>query len=125
MERAKVICPTTTMGKIKEGALIVDVRRKDEVAQANFDVPNYMHIALEEFEENFGTIPKDKEIVIVCRSGEKSLKAAYFLMNHGYEGVYNMGGGLLKWINKKFPTKGDTEALLANANSDFSQTDCC
>ncbi len=27
------ICPTTTQGKVKEGALLVDVREKDEVAQ--------------------------------------------------------------------------------------------
>ena len=125
LKQAKEICPTTTMGKVKEGALIVDVRNKDEVAEVTFDVPNYMNIPLNELENRINEIPKDKEIIMVCRSGERSLKTTYFLMNAGYQKVFNMRDGIIKWASKNFPTKGDTSSLLAQSNCDCSQPNCC
>lgn len=125
MERAKEICPTTTMGKIKEGALIVDVRRSTEVERVNFDVPNYINIPVNDLDTRINEIPKDKEIIMVCLSGERSLKTTYYLMNHGYEKVFNMTGGIIKWATKNFPLKGDVESLLNTASCDCSQTNCC
>jgi len=125
MKQAKEICPTTTMGKIKEGALIVDVRNTSEVENVTFDVPNYINIPLNELEERINEIPKDKEIVMVCISGERSLKTTYFLMNSGYENVSNMDGGILKWASKGFPTKGNVDELLNAGSCDCSQPNCC
>lgn len=125
MKEAKQICPTTTKGKVAEGAILVDVRRENEVNDVSFDVPNYMNIPLQELENRLNEIPKDKEVVFVCRSGERSLRATYFLMNHGYENVYNMRDGIIKWATKGFPTKGDAEGLISNASCDCSKPDCC
>ncbi len=125
MNQAKEICPTTTMGKVKEGALMVDVRREEEVASVTYDVPNYMNIPLDQLEDRINEIPKGQEIVMVCRSGGRSLKATYFLMNAGYENVSNMDGGIIKWVSKKFPAKGDVQGLLDSLSNDSSQPDCC
>jgi len=125
MIQAKEICPTTTMGKVQEGALIVDVRNKTEVVEVSFDVPNYINIPLNELENRLNEIPKGKEIVMVCKSGERSLKTTYFLMNAGYTNVYNMRDGLIKWASKEFPTKGNVADLLAEDNCDCSQPNCC
>lgn len=127
---AKEICPTTTMGKVKDGALIVDVREMDEINRFSFEVPNYMAIPLSEFEERFTEIPKDQDLVIVCRGGSRSLKATYFLMNHGYQRVANMSGGILKWHAKGFPTKGTPEEMNAAAGgccgpAPVQNTSCC
>jgi len=119
MKEAKEICPTTTMGKIKEGALIVDVREKDEVNELAYDVPNIINIPLSEFEDRFNEIPKNKDIVMVCRGGGRSLKTTYFLMNAGYENVSNMSGGILKWVSKGFPTKGNITSV------DSQSGGCC
>jgi rhodanese-related sulfurtransferase len=116
----KEICPTTTQAKVKEGALLVDVREKDEVAQLAYDVPNIVNIPLSEFEERFTEIPQDKEVVMVCRSGGRSLRAAGFLVNHGYENVVNMQHGIIRWTQKGFPTKGDTSTVSGN-----TQSSCC
>lgn len=62
----KEICPTTTQAWVQEGALLVDVRENDEVAQLAYDVPNLLHIPLTQFEERFQEIPKDKKVVMVC-----------------------------------------------------------
>jgi rhodanese-related sulfurtransferase len=125
IKQANEFCPTTTMGKITECALLVDVRNRDEVAEVTFDVPNYMNIPLNELEDRINEIPKDKEIVMVCRSGERSLKTTYFLMNAGYENVYNMRDGIVKWASKGFPTKGNVDALLNADSCDCSQSNCC
>lgn len=117
----KEICPTTTQGWVKKGALLVDVREKDEVAELAYDVPNIINIPLSEFEERFNEIPKDKEVVMVCRSGGRSLRAAGFLVNHGYTNVVNMEHGIIRWATKGFPTKGDTSLVLRTTQS----TECC
>jgi len=124
-KRAEEICPTTTMEKLKAGAMLVDVRRQKEVEDVTYDVANYVNIPLRQLEERMAEIPKDKEVILVCRSGSRSLRATYFLMNHGYEKVFNLEGGLLKWVNKGKPTKGNVAGLLATASCDCSKPDCC
>lgn len=113
----KEICPTTTQQCVKDGAMIVDVRENDEVEILSFDVPKIKHIPLSEFAERFQEVPKDVPVVIVCRSGVRSLRAAGFLMNHGYENVVNMQHGIIRWVQKGFPTKGDTQSVLPTQSS--------
>ena len=90
---AREVCPTTTRRLIAEGALLVDVRERAEVAQAAFDVPGVLLLPLSEFEQRFAELPRDRELVLVCQVGERSLKATYFLMYQGYTRVANMEGG--------------------------------
>jgi rhodanese-related sulfurtransferase len=121
----KEICPTTTQQCVKDGALLVDVRENDEVAQLSYDVPNLLSIPLSEFEERFNEIPKDKPVVMVCKSGGRSLRAAGFLANHGYENVVNMQHGIIRWAQKGFQTKGDTASVLGNDGGCCSSSSCC
>ncbi|MFN3841058.1 MAG: rhodanese-like domain-containing protein [Cyclobacteriaceae bacterium] len=115
------ICPTTTQGRVKAGALLVDVRERDEVAQLAYDVPNIVNIPLSEFEARYHELPKDKELIMVCRGGGRSLKATYFLMNQGYKNVVNMQHGIIRWVQRGFPTKGDTNSVLVKNES----AGCC
>lgn len=115
----KEICPTTTQQWVKNGALLVDVREKDEVVELAFDVPNIINIPLSEFEERFSELPKNKEIVMVSEVGSKSLRAAGFLINHGYSKVVNMQHGLARWVQKGFLTKGNTASVNAQSGG------CC
>lgn len=113
----KEICPTTTQEWVKNGALLVDVREENEVAELAYDVPNIINIPLSQFESRFSEIPKDKDVVMVCRSGGRSLRAAGFLINHGYDRLFNMEHGMIRWAQKGFPTKGDTSVVLENSTS--------
>ena len=123
----KEICPTSTQKWISECALLVDVREKDEVAQLSYDVPEIQHIPLSEFENRYQEIPKDRKVVMVCRSGGRSLRAAGFLINHGYnaEQVVNMEFGIIRWVQKGFPTKGDTSSVLPKDSDCCSKPGCC
>ena len=119
----KEICPTTTQVWVKNGALLVDVREKDEVEALAFDVPNIINIPLSEFEERFTEIPKEKEVVVVCQVGVRSLRAAGFLINHGYDSnkLVNMQHGIIRWAQKGFATKGNTASVLGNTQN----SGCC
>ena len=132
------ICPTTTQSWIKRSALLVDVREKDEVEQLSYDVPNIVNIPLSEFEIRYKELPFDKDLVIVCRGGGRSLRAAGFLINNGYDPgkVVNMQHGIIRWVQKGFPTKGDTSTVLgankssgccgsANSKSADDNNSCC
>lgn len=120
----KEICPTTTQEWVKNGALLVDVREKDEVTELAYDVPNIINIPLSEFEERFNEVPKDKDVVVVCKGGGRSLRAAGFLVNHGYTNVVNMQHGIARWVQKGFPTKGNTTSVTEN-DSCCSTSGCC
>lgn len=117
--KAKEVCPTTTQGLVKQGALLVDVREWDEVNQVAFDVPDILVIPLSEFENRYQEIPKDRDVVLVCQVGVRSLKATYYLMNHGYDRVMNMEHGMNRWLQKGFPTKGNASSVP------IQNTDCC
>ncbi len=127
VEKAKEICPTTAQKWIAEGAILVDVRERDEVAALAYDVPNLIHIPLSEFEQRFQEIPKDKKVVMACKGGGRSLKATYYLLNHGYdrENVVNMQHGIVRWVQRGFPTKGDTSSVLGNQGDCCSNSNCC
>jgi len=121
----KEICPTTTQEWVKNGALLVDVREQYEVDELAYDVPNLLHIPLTEFEDRFQEIPKDKEVVLVCKSGGRSLRATAFLLHHGYTNVVNMQYGMLRWAEKGFPTKGTTKPMDSNSGACCSTDSCC
>lgn len=51
-------------------------------------------------------IPKDKPVVLVCRSGGRSLQAAFFLSQNGWDAtkLFNLDGGILRWAQDVDPT---------------------
>lgn len=113
LPQAREVCPTTTRRLLAEGALLVDVRELAEVAQLAFDVPGVLLMPLSELEQRFAELPRDRELVLVCQVGARSLKATYFLMYQGYTKVANMEGGLFKWASKGFPIKGARQPVAA------------
>ena len=103
------ISSTVAHRKAIEGILLVDVREKDEVNQLAFDVPNISNIPLTEFENRYKELPKDKELIIVCRGGIRSLRAALFLMANGFTKILNMQNGIMGWSKDGFPVRKSTQ----------------
>ena len=87
------------------------LRERAEIERLSFDVPELIIMPLSELENRFTELPIDKELILVCQHGVRSLKAIYFLMYHGYNNVTNMSGGLAKWVLRQFPIKGDPTAI--------------
>jgi rhodanese-related sulfurtransferase len=47
--------------------------------------------------ENYHDLPDDQQIVLVCRRGRRSTRAARYLQSKGYDKVCVLQGGMLKW----------------------------
>lgn len=76
---------------------IIDVREPDEVAAGK--IPGAVNIPLGLVEYRMNELEKEKEYILVCRSGGRSGRATQFLESNGYN-VTNMAGGMLAWTGK-------------------------
>jgi rhodanese-related sulfurtransferase len=54
-------------------------------------------------EARINEVPKNKKILVYCRSGHRSTSASTILVNSGYSQVYNMEGGINAWIGAGYP----------------------
>jgi adenylyltransferase/sulfurtransferase len=83
----------------KENFFLLDVREPHEYKIANLGAPL---IPVGELEKRVGELSaeKDREIVIHCRSGARSQKAALILKKAGFAHVENLAGGILAWADK-------------------------
>jgi rhodanese-related sulfurtransferase len=61
-------------------------------------------------------LPKNKNarILVYCKSGTRSGPACEFLVQKGYKRVYNMPGGIIEWVNAKYPVIVDPKFLVDN-----------
>lgn len=54
-------------------------------------------------------IPKDRQIVVACLSGNRSASAAQWLVTQGYSQVYNLEGGLVAWKHANRPVQAGNQ----------------
>ena len=73
---------------------LIDVREIEEVQAGK--IPGAVNIPLGQLEFQMKELEKEKEYVLVCRSGGRSGRAVQFLESYGYRAV-NMAGGMLDW----------------------------
>jgi len=82
---------------------IVDVREPNEY-QIN-KIAGSVLIPLGDVPKRYNELDPDEEIVVQCKMGGRSAKAADFLRSVGYKRVLNLKGGILDWIDKVDPTQ--------------------
>lgn len=88
----------------EKGSFLLDVREPDEWDAAHVSGSNL--IPLGELEARVAEVPRDREIVVVCRSGNRSKHGRDILLAAGYTKVASMSGGLLAWKAEGHPTVG-------------------
>jgi len=103
----------------KEGAVMIDVRESEELAELAYDVSNIKHIPLGTLEASLFDVPKDQQVIVVCRSGGRSKRAQALLQSKGFDNVANMLGGMNAWSEKNLPTlaNGEKKACCEDPNS--------
>jgi rhodanese-related sulfurtransferase len=87
--------------KYQEGVFLLDVRTQEE--WDDFHAPNTTLIPLDELESRLDELPQDEEIVVVCRSGNRSQVGRDILLNNGFEQATSMSGGLNAWTAAGYP----------------------
>lgn len=90
--------------KYQRGVFFLDVRRLDEWDE--YHIPNTVLIPLEELPSRTEELPRDREIVIVCRTGNRSAQARDFLRSAGFSNVTSMAGGVERWSALNYPIEG-------------------
>jgi rhodanese-related sulfurtransferase len=97
-----------TLYNDSDNAVIVDVRNPDEWT-ATGTIPGAALIPLPQFEQRApGELPKDKEIFVICNSGNRSRVASEELIKLGYEHVINIDGGMQAWLSANLPVAAYT-----------------
>jgi rhodanese-related sulfurtransferase len=85
------------------GAFVLDVRTVEEWNE--YHVPGSKLIPIDELGARLAEVPKDREVVVVCRSGNRSAKGRDLLLNAGYGQVTSLAGGLQTWRNAGQPVE--------------------
>jgi len=87
--------------KYQSGVFVLDVRTLEEWNE--FHAPNTTLIPLDQLETRLNEVPRDREILVVCRSGNRSQQGRDILLNAGFEQVTSMTGGLNEWRSNGYP----------------------
>lgn len=89
----------TETNKVKdEKCILIDVRNPEEVQSE--PVPNAQNIPLRDIRSQLDKLPKEKEIAVFCRSGQRSYLASRMLSQLGFH-VKNISGGFLSYRDVK------------------------
>lgn len=81
---------------------LLDVREPEEYRQAH--IQGATLISLGSLQSNLNRLPKNREILVVCASGSRSVSATRSLVAAGYQAV-NVRGGLGGWMRSGLPIK--------------------
>ncbi len=82
----------------KQDRLFIDVREPHEFKGGH--VPGMKNIPVGQISQRSSELPKDKEIVVMCHSGSRSMMAARTLKRLGYMKIVNVRGGMMSWKGK-------------------------
>jgi rhodanese-related sulfurtransferase len=83
------------------GALFLDVRTQQEWDQGH--VSRSVLIPLNSLESRLNELPRNQDIVVVCRSGARSREGATLLRRHGFARVTCLTGGIQAWAAAGYP----------------------
>jgi rhodanese-related sulfurtransferase len=85
------------------GVILIDVREQWEYDEAH--IPGITLIPLAELPARIHEIPTDREVIVTCRTGNRSGQAVSFLMEQGFDNVHNMEGGIVAWEAAGLPVE--------------------
>ena len=94
-----------TVAAIKdlENVFVIDVREQWEYDEGH--IPGVTLIPMGEVASRLSEIPTDKEVIVTCRSGNRSGQVTDFLREQGFDNVHNMDGGILDWEAAGLPVE--------------------
>jgi rhodanese-related sulfurtransferase len=88
--------PSVNAAEVASGAYLLDVREQDE-----WDVghaPGAHLVPMSELMARMDEVPVDGDVVVVCRSGQRSGQVVNYLIAQGRDNLRNLTGGMLEWV---------------------------
>ena len=83
----------------QENAILIDVRRPDEFEKGHLDGAININYFSDDFWQEMEALQDDKDFLIYCRSGRRSIRACTLMKNGGFEAskIFNLDGGIIAW----------------------------
>ena len=100
---AREVSVDEAYGMYQGGVFVLDVRTQEEWDE--YHTPNATLIPLDQLQARIDEVPKDQEILVVCRSGNRSQQGRDMLLSAGYQAT-SMAGGLKEWYARGYPIDG-------------------
>ncbi len=82
--------------RLAEGVVVIDVREADEYDSGH--VPGALFVPLSELEQRVDEVPSGEPVLVICKSGGRSMRACNYLAPLGRH-VTNIAGGTMAWID--------------------------
>lgn len=103
----------------KNTCTVIDIR--DEISYNYGNIPNSVNIPLEKIKNDKSILPKDKRLIICCKSGQISDTIAEELREDGYDAV-NLVNGYYGWLKDKFTDDDYAADVEKSIRKKFSKT---
>jgi rhodanese-related sulfurtransferase len=103
MAEISAIEPTALKARLERGdrIFILDVREPFEILLAPF--PGASHIPMGDIPSRLAKLDPELETVVVCHHGVRSAQVAMYLVQNGFEHVFNLSGGIDAWSETADP----------------------
>jgi rhodanese-related sulfurtransferase len=88
---------------VEEGAFLLDVRTQEEWDELH--APQATLIPLDQLPARVNEVPADQDVVVICRSGNRSQTGRDILLDAGFENVTSTDGGMNAWAAAGYPTE--------------------
>jgi len=81
--------------KDRDDVYLLDVREQWEYDEGH--IPGVTLLPMAEVQSRLDEIPTDKEVIVTCRTGNRSGQVTDYLRQNGFDNVHNMQGGIVAW----------------------------
>lgn len=83
--------------KLEQGEelVLLDVREPFEFEYAS--IKGSLNIPMGEVPKRYSEVSRDQDCVVICHSGIRSRQVVSFLVDNGYQQVFNLQGGIDQW----------------------------
>ena len=86
-----------------DATYVLDVRSPEEYASGH--VPGAVNIPYDQIASRMAEVPKDKDVVLYCKSGRRAGIAAEVLAGQGYTRLQHLEGDIVAWVEKGRPVE--------------------
>lgn len=109
----------------EQAPFVLDVRAPEEFVTGH--VPGAVNIPYDQVAARLAEVPKDKDIVLYCRSGRRAGMAAEVMAANGYTRLKHLEGDMPAWIEQGRPveTPKDAAACIAALKSGGAAQQAC
>jgi rhodanese-related sulfurtransferase len=95
---------TVSPADVPPGSYLLDVREDDEWAAGHIE--GATHIPMSALLPRIAEVPKEGDVVVVCKVGARSAQVTAYLRQQGWQNVRNLDGGVVAWVRAGRPFAG-------------------